>query len=125
MPPPRTSPSPCFQAFSATETVESHYQIASTKLLTLAPQTYVNCVKNPNKCGGTGGCEGATMELAFNLTVSTGIALETDMPYQGRDEASPGQQPRPMPARSQHGPPGKPYLVKPPASNELSGWVGG
>jgi len=73
-------------AFSATETVESAYAVASGKLLTLAPQTYVNCVKNPKQCGGTGGCEGATMELAFNLTVDTGIALESDMPYAGRDE---------------------------------------
>merc|ERR1712056_36979 len=73
-------------AFSATETVESAYAIASGKLLTLAPQTYVNCVKNPHKCGGTGGCEGATMELAFNLTAQTGIALESDLPYAGRDE---------------------------------------
>lgn len=73
-------------AFSATETVESHYAIASGKLLTLAPQTYVNCVQNPNGCGGTGGCEGATMELAFNLTASTGIALESDLPYTARDE---------------------------------------
>merc|ERR1711948_158928 len=73
-------------AFSATETVESAYQIASGKLLTLAPQTYVNCVKNPNSCGGTGGCEGATMELAFNLTMQTGIALESDLPYRARDQ---------------------------------------
>jgi len=73
-------------AFSATETVESHYQIASGKLLKLAPQTYVNCVKNPQSCGGTGGCEGATMELAFNLTKVSGIALEADLPYRGRDE---------------------------------------
>jgi len=72
-------------AFSATETLESHYQIASKKSVTLAPQTFVNCVKNPQGCGGTGGCEGATMELAFNLTASTGIALESDIPYAGRD----------------------------------------
>ena len=73
-------------AFSATESVESHYQIASGKLLELAPQTYVNCVKNPNGCGGTGGCEGATMELAFNLTMTSGIALESDIPYKGTDQ---------------------------------------
>lgn len=72
-------------AFSATETVESQHAIASGKLLTLAPQTYVNCVENPHDCGGTGGCEGATMELAFNLTISKGIALESDLPYKGRD----------------------------------------
>ena len=51
-------------AFSATESVESHYQIASGKLLTLAPQTYVDCVKNPHHCGGTGGCEGAVSAKA-------------------------------------------------------------
>merc|ERR1712151_37411 len=73
-------------AFSATETMESAYQIASGKLLKLAPQTFVNCVKNPHECGGTGGCEGATMELAFNLTETNGIALESDIPYAGRDE---------------------------------------
>eukprot|EP00930_Biecheleria_cincta_P087180 TRINITY_DN7642_c0_g3_i1.p1 TRINITY_DN7642_c0_g3~~TRINITY_DN7642_c0_g3_i1.p1 ORF type:complete len:365 (-),score=64.31 TRINITY_DN7642_c0_g3_i1:141-1235(-) len=73
-------------AFSATEGVESAYAVASGKLLDLSPQTYVNCVKNPSSCGGTGGCEGATMELAFNLTVQTGIALESDLPYAGRDQ---------------------------------------
>ncbi|CAE7231560.1 unnamed protein product [Symbiodinium natans] len=76
-------------AFSATETVESHYAIASGKLLTLSPQTYVDCVQNPHECGGTGGCEGATMELAFNLTISKGIALESAVPYLGRDESCP------------------------------------
>ncbi|CAE7600552.1 RD21A [Symbiodinium pilosum] len=76
-------------AFSATETVESHYAIQSGKLLTLAPQTYVDCVENPQECGGTGGCEGATMELAFNLTITKGIALETSMPYKGRDASCP------------------------------------
>eukprot|EP00405_Crypthecodinium_cohnii_P030340 CAMPEP_0206507710 /NCGR_PEP_ID=MMETSP0324_2-20121206/57730_1 /ASSEMBLY_ACC=CAM_ASM_000836 /TAXON_ID=2866 /ORGANISM="Crypthecodinium cohnii, Strain Seligo" /LENGTH=359 /DNA_ID=CAMNT_0053998097 /DNA_START=61 /DNA_END=1140 /DNA_ORIENTATION=- len=73
-------------AFAATESVESHYQIASGKLLELAPQTYVNCVQNPDSCGGTGGCQGATHELAFNLTVQSGIALESDLPYAGRNE---------------------------------------
>jgi len=80
-------------AFSATETVESHYFIASNKLLTLSPQTYVDCVENPHSCGGTGGCEGATMELAFNLTVTKGIALESDVPYAGHDQACPSYTP--------------------------------
>jgi len=76
-------------AFSATETIESAYAVASGKLLELAPQTFVDCVKNPLSCGGTGGCEGATMELAFNLTIQQGIALESDMPYKGRDAECP------------------------------------
>jgi len=73
-------------AFSATEVVESHYAIATGELLELAPQAFVNCVQNPHSCGGTGGCEGATMELAFNLTRDMGMPLEADLPYRGRDQ---------------------------------------
>ena len=47
--------------FASTECVESHLAIAegvsknsSKPLEILAPQTLVNCVKNPNECGGTG-----------------------------------------------------------------------
>jgi len=74
-------------AFSATETFESHYAIATGTLKTFAPQAFVNCVQNPQSCGGTGGCEGATMELAFNLTTTMGMPLESDLPYKGRDQA--------------------------------------
>jgi len=72
-------------AFSATEVVESHYAISTGTLLTLAPQTYVNCVQSPDDCGGKGGCQGSTMELAFNFTAHRGIALESDVPYMGKN----------------------------------------
>jgi cathepsin L len=79
--------------FATTECVESHLAIAegtttnsSKPLEILAPQTLVNCVKNPNECGGTGGCEGATEEIAFNYTRDHGLALEKDLPYHARDE---------------------------------------
>jgi len=71
--------------FAATECVESHYQIATGEQALLAPQYYVNCVVNDKECGGSGGCEGAIAELAFNLTSKVGIPLETDLPYRGRD----------------------------------------
>jgi len=74
-------------AFASTETVESHYAIGAGKQLILAPQTYVNCAKNPTDCGGTGGCKGSIPELAFNYTSKQGIALEADLPYLGRDHA--------------------------------------
>jgi cathepsin L len=72
-------------AFAATECVESHYMIAAggDDGTVLAPQYYVNCVKNPQSCGGTGGCQGAIAELAFNLTAQVGIPLEKDLPYTG------------------------------------------
>merc|ERR1712226_1142811 len=72
-------------AFAATETMESHYAIASGKLLVLAPQAYVDCVENPRHCGGAGGCQGATGQLAFNMSASLGLPLETELPYQASD----------------------------------------
>jgi len=72
-------------AFASTECMESHYMIATKEDVVLAPQYYVNCVVNEKSCGGTGGCEGAIAELAFNLTAQVGIPLESDLPYKGRD----------------------------------------
>jgi len=47
------------------------------------PQALIDCTPNPNDCGGTGGCDGATQELAFNFSVGAGITLEKTYPYQG------------------------------------------
>jgi cathepsin L len=69
-------------AFAATETVESIAAIQSGKLFSLAPQQLANCVSNPGKCGGTGGCYGATSELAFDyLASSGGFYEEYQVPY--------------------------------------------
>lgn len=73
-------------AFSATETMESHYQIASGKLLELAPQSLVNCALNPHHCGGKGGCHGATPQIGFNHTIAHGIALASDVPYVAEEQ---------------------------------------
>lgn len=72
-------------ANAAIGTVESHYQIASGRLLNLSAQAYVNCVKNPQQCGGQGGCKGATFELAYNLTISQGVPTLDTLPYGGGD----------------------------------------
>lgn len=68
-------------AFSASEALESHLAIATGKLLQLSPQGLVSCVKNPQECGGRGGCSGATLELAFNYSKTSGIPLLSDVPY--------------------------------------------
>lgn len=40
------------------------------------------CAPNPQKCGGTGGCEGSTAELAFEyLSGSGGLQQEYSYPY--------------------------------------------
>lgn len=53
---------------------------ATGKLLELAPQEYVSCAPNPNHCGGTGGCEGSTQWLAFNYSLTKGLASKESYP---------------------------------------------
>jgi cathepsin L len=73
-------------AFAATATVESAYAIATGSAPpVLGPQAYVSCMKNPDACGGTGGCEGAIAELAFDYTVTNGLPLESQYRYTARD----------------------------------------
>jgi cathepsin L len=70
-------------AFAATEEIESVVAQATGKLPVLSPQNVVSCTPNPQKCGGTGGCSGATAELAFQYVASKGIASNADYPYRG------------------------------------------
>ena len=74
-------------AFASTATLESHFAIASgSPAPVLAPQAYVNCAPNDAHCGGTGGCEGATAEVAYNYTaLAGGLPLEADLPYTAED----------------------------------------
>jgi cathepsin L len=68
-------------AFATVETVESALQIATGKLLTLSPQNVVSCTPNPDHCGGTGGCNGATAELGFQYIADKGVSDEATWPY--------------------------------------------
>lgn len=72
-------------AFSATETLESHYAIASNvkPAPILAPQQIVSCAPNPLHCGGGGGCSGSTQPIAFNYTSTIGLTTEASYPYEG------------------------------------------
>jgi cathepsin L len=69
-------------AFSTAETVESHVAIKTGKLFVLSEQQIVSCATNPQQCGGTGGCEGATQEIGFNYTRDAGgLSLDSEYPY--------------------------------------------
>jgi cathepsin L len=72
-------------AFAATECIESAVAQATGQLLILSEQNMVDCTPNPSKCGGSGGCEGATAELGYSYVISNGIASEDDYPYKGVD----------------------------------------
>lgn len=52
---------------------------------TYSAQDIVNCVPNPRHCGGEGGCKGATVELAMNYVVESGIRTSSEAPYFGVD----------------------------------------
>merc|ERR1719384_1442243 len=69
-------------AFSAVESIESHIALQTGKLLSLSPQQLTSCTPNPQKCGGSGGCSGATAQLAFNYTAQAGLSEIWDYPYE-------------------------------------------
>jgi len=68
-------------AFSSTETIESALAIGTGNLTVLSPQNIVSCTPNPDQCGGSGGCDGATEELAFTYVQQHGITTEANWPY--------------------------------------------
>ncbi len=71
--------------FSATSVLESHIAIQHNKLISLSEQQLVDCALNPHNCGGTGGCNGSTQELAFDYVSKSGLALESDYQYFAKD----------------------------------------
>ena len=73
-------------AFSAVETFEAALALKTGKPSPiLSTQQIVSCTPNPNDCGGTGGCEGATQQLAFNYTMKAGMTTGAQYPYKGQD----------------------------------------
>lgn len=68
-------------AFAAAEAIESNIAINTGVLTSLSPQQLTSCVQNPNECGGSGGCTGATPELAFEYVVKEGLSDIWHYPY--------------------------------------------
>lgn len=76
-------------AVAAATMLSAHYEIKSGTVKRFSPQQLVDCTPNPQECGGTGGCSGATVELAMQYAQSVGLAGLPDMdalPYSARDE---------------------------------------
>lgn len=64
-------------AISAVEAVEARLPGKNR----LAAQALVDCVPNPQHCGGSGGCNGATGELAYSFIRDHGLPLEDNYAY--------------------------------------------
>lgn len=73
-------------AVSAATVLQAHNEIHRADNRTFSAQQLVNCVQNPKKCGGSGGCDGATVELAMEYAVKSGLADAREVPYAGRDQ---------------------------------------
>lgn len=52
---------------------------------TFSPQELVSCAPNPHHCGGSGGCQGSTTELAMNWVMEHGLDTSPGTPYEGKD----------------------------------------
>lgn len=50
----------------------------------LSPQELVDCIPNPNSCGGTGGCSGSTEEYGFAWAMIYGMATDASYNYTAR-----------------------------------------
>mmetsp|Transcript_79429 Transcript_79429/g.199597 ORF Transcript_79429/g.199597 Transcript_79429/m.199597 type:complete len:429 (+) Transcript_79429:105-1391(+) len=68
-------------AFASTAVMESVIAIDTGVLFDLSPQQVTSCTPNPDECGGSGGCSGATAQLAFNYTIKAGITSMWTYPY--------------------------------------------
>lgn len=70
-------------AHGATYCLESHLELSGANPpegLFLSAQDLISCTKNPDNCGGTGGCDGATEPLAFAEVKKNGIPFEKQYP---------------------------------------------
>merc|ERR1712183_542775 len=67
-------------AFSTTGGMEGAWQIASGSLTSMSEQQLVDCAPSPNA-----GCNGGSMEAAFDFAGTVNVATEASYPYRARD----------------------------------------
>lgn len=70
-------------------------------------QELVSCVPNPHHCGGSGGCQGSTAELAMNWVMDQGLDTTEGTPYLGVDSTCKKRQARLRSSLLAHGDDGK------------------
>eukprot|EP00930_Biecheleria_cincta_P014194 TRINITY_DN12314_c0_g1_i4.p1 TRINITY_DN12314_c0_g1~~TRINITY_DN12314_c0_g1_i4.p1 ORF type:complete len:427 (+),score=76.80 TRINITY_DN12314_c0_g1_i4:87-1367(+) len=72
-------------AVTASTVLDAHAEIYNSPQKSFGAQSILDCTPNPHKCGGDGGCQGATVELAMNQVMRRGVLPEDDQVYVGRD----------------------------------------
>ncbi len=69
-------------AFASIAVLESHIGLKTKTLFTMSTQELVSCTPNPKDCGGSGGCAGATAEIAYDYVTKRGVLMEDQFGYQ-------------------------------------------
>lgn len=75
-------------AFASVTTLNAHSELFADGR-EFSPQQLVSCAPNPRKCGGSGGCEGATVELAFDYLLQATAVTEEEFNYVAADVPCP------------------------------------
>jgi len=71
-------------AVAAVGAIEMHSEISGSPVTQLSYEQLVDCVPNPQHCGGDGGCQGATAELGFEYVSQNKLHLANH--YEGYQE---------------------------------------
>jgi cathepsin L len=71
-------------AFATAMMMQANAEVKG-QIRTFSPQELVDCVPNPHNCGGSGGCDGATVELGMNWITANGLDTELNTPYMAMD----------------------------------------
>jgi len=58
---------------------------------TFSTQQILSCTPNPKKCGGSGGCGGATAELAMDYVARVGAITDDKLRYHASDDSCPSE----------------------------------
>lgn len=76
-------------AFASAVVLRAHHEIHRGQDWEFSAQELVSCVPNPRHCGGSGGCAGATAELAMDYVVNHGLRSEAEFSYRAIDVPCP------------------------------------
>lgn len=69
-------------AFASTAVLETHLYLQTNTSMILSSQQLVSCAPNIWHCGGTGGCQGSTADLAYDYVSRHGLTSEWQFGYQ-------------------------------------------
>eukprot|EP00927_Polykrikos_kofoidii_P085025 TRINITY_DN912_c0_g1_i2.p1 TRINITY_DN912_c0_g1~~TRINITY_DN912_c0_g1_i2.p1 ORF type:complete len:399 (+),score=47.95 TRINITY_DN912_c0_g1_i2:51-1247(+) len=79
----------CWAVASAT-VLSAHAELWSAPR-NVSVQQLLSCTPNERNCGGSGGCDGATGELAMAYALQVGVTTDEEFPYQAVDVPCPAK----------------------------------